>query len=332
MSPSARLWKCVLGPAAAVAVVAFLAAPVRAADPREKEASRLFFGGKYQEALAIYVDLVVDTSNPVYVCEIGRCYHRLGNLIEARRNVKECLSTAKLAAPKKRQYQGLLVEIDAAIAKNPDQAGGPASSTTAAAAAAAAAAAPVAVPPPAGSMPSAGPPTGAGAPPAGQQPYPGQPPGGAPYGQAPAGGPSGGPPPGQAPQGWQSGPYGQYGPPPASLQAGGQSGAGGRGWMKPTAYVAGAVGLLGVGAGAFSGLQARKKFDQVEKVYNDKVYENGKRLNMYQLIGYGVGAAGLGTAITLFILSPGSDETRVAATGGITLVAQPNGFGLAGRF
>src|SRR5687767_15719430 len=99
MSTCARFRSFLVAGAVAGAAL-LLAVPAQAADPREKEASRLFFNGKYQEALAVYVDLVVDTSNPQYVCEIGRCYHRLGNLVEARRNVKECLTPAKLTAPK----------------------------------------------------------------------------------------------------------------------------------------------------------------------------------------------------------------------------------------
>src|SRR5688572_26733807 len=93
-----RFRRVFLGCAAGLVLSFVAAAGAGAAPAREKEASRLFFSGKVQEALAIYVDLVVETANPIYMCEIGRCQQRLGHLVEARRNVRECLAAAKLTA------------------------------------------------------------------------------------------------------------------------------------------------------------------------------------------------------------------------------------------
>jgi hypothetical protein len=309
--------------AAGLWLLVWSAAPAAAAGSKEKDASRLFFSGKYQDALAIYVDLAVETSNPIYMCEIGRCHQRLGNLVEARRNVRECLAAARLTPAKKRQYQAVLAEIEAAASQAP-------------------AAAPAAVPPPAATEPpaaaSAAPPPAsplaAGAPAVGPASATASAsatpaaPAAAPLPPAPAAGPPATPAPA-----WDPGPYGQYGPPPASLRRGdvAPEAPGGGGWMRPTAFVAGAVGLLGVGAGVYAGLQAKQKFDDVVRVYDDAAYQDGKRWNRRQFIGYGVGAVGLGAAAILFLRSPAADGVA-AGPRGLALVVAPQGLGLAGSF
>jgi hypothetical protein len=300
-------------------VVSLLAAAGAHAAPaaKEKEASRLFFGGRFGEALAIYVDLAVETSNPIYMCEIGRCHQRLGNLIEARRNVSECLAAAKLTPAKKRQFQAVLAEIDAAAARAPVSA-----SSTPAATPGAPASDPLA-PSATGASPT--PPPPAAAPVAEAQPPAPVPPAAPPIPPQPT---------------WNPGPYGQYGPPPPThlQQRADAAPSGGGTWKRPTAYVAGAIGLLGVGAGVYSGLSAKKKFDQVVRVYDDEAYKQGKRFNTYQMIGYGVGAAGLGTALVLFLTSPGGGEaraptaTRATSARGLSLAVGHDGLALAGSF
>ena len=236
------------------------AAPAQAAPAaEEKDASRLFFGGKFQEALAIYVDLAVETANPIYMCEIGRCHQRLGNLVEARRNVRECLAAAKLTPAKKRQFQAVLAEIDAAAA--PSSRVGHCR------------------PPPPCRHP--------------RRPILWRP---------------RRPPPRrclQSPLRRQSAwrrPRARtipgtvartsgaacLGPRPLRpvRRAARPPAPGGRcrrrrvvaaGCGRP-AYVAGAVGLLGVGAGVYSGLTAKKKFDQVVRIYDDEAIPAGQAL------------------------------------------------------
>ncbi len=364
-----RLWLLSL---VAVATVS-TASAAHAASPRETEAAKLFFGGQYADALKIYVDLAVATGDPIYMCEIGRCYSRMGRLDDASRNIKDCLAQAKLTPKKKREFQALQTEIEAA--RKP-----------AAPVAAPVAAAPPAygTAPPAGYPPAAQPPQGypsaqQGYPPAGYPPA-GYPPAPAPgYGQAypqqqpgyppaaaqrpPTAAPSAPAltPPGPAvaptaagapPAGPWGQPQGQSAPvavdptagavPPPSVAAAGisrpaegeltgsapKSSSGGS-WMMPAAYVAGSVGVLGVLGGLGAGYMAKTKFDDVSKEYNDAKYKNGKTFNTLQYLGYGVGAAGIGAGIVLMILAPSSSER---AAGGVTFVASPESFGLAGTF
>jgi hypothetical protein len=322
-----------------------------AASPRETEAARLFFGGQYPEALKIYVDLAVATGDPVYMCEIGRCYHRMGKLEEASRNLRDCLTQAQLSPKKKREFQTLQTEVEAArkAAAPPQQ--------------------PIAaVPPgypPQAAPPPAGPPPGYGAPPPAyppQGPPPGYPPQGQAYpppGQPQAQGypPPGYPPapgapapgqPGAPPPGWGAQPSQPTGAPPAGVAAptelGGpgapvgnvgvgaqaQAPSQGGGWMKPAAFIAGGVGLVGVSVGAFSGYTANKKFDEVAKEYNENKEKNAKTYNQLQFVGYGLGALGLGAAVVLFILAPSSDEH--AAADRLQIIASPQSIGVAGRF
>ena len=300
-----------------------LASEAQAANPRETEAARLFLNGQYPDALKIYVDLAVATGDPAYMCEIGRCYSRMGKPEEASRNLRDCLSQAKLTPKKKREYQALQAEVEASRVAQP---AGP--------------------PPGYGARPPAGPPPG-------YQPAPGYPPppgyGAAPPpGYPPAQGPAyppnpnpaggqvaaGGPPPGYPPAGQLP-----AGAPPATagapadnqLNANSEPRAEHKGsWMTPTAYVVGGVGVLATAGGVVAGLLAKNKFDEVAKEYNDAKYKNGKTLNTLQYVGYGIGAAGIGTAIILLILAPSSSESHAAS--GVTVVASPTSVGLAGTF
>lgn len=108
------------------------------------------------------------------------------------------------------------------------------------------------------------------------------------------------------------------------------SAGGGGGWMKPTAYTVGTIGVLAAAGGAGAGYLAKSKFDKVEREYNESRYKNAKTYNLLQYVGYGVGAVGIGTAITLLILAPDSSDT--AANHNLNLVASPSTLGLAGTF
>lgn len=398
--------------------------PALAASPRETEAAKLFFAGKYPEALKIYVDLAVATGDPSYMCDIGRCNHRLGQLDEASKNLGDCLSQAKLAPKRRRDMLTLKGEIESArklaaggtgpaapVAGPPVVAGYPPAGPPPPSAARPPAAPPSppaygaapgypAPPPPYASQPGypprPNPPPGqpgrpgqapAGYPPpppgpgpgyAGQTPPPGYPPGGAGYPppgsappapgyapmpavgappQGPSAAPGGGAPPAGAAGGYPAGPYASGAaeppPPPPPPRVAGPSGAGagtrsapggndaalnsliehqdtGGGWMRPTAYTVGAIGVLAALGGAGAGFVAKSKFDDVEREYNDARYKNAKTYNLLQMVGYGVGAVGIGTAITLFALAP--DESRVAAAPRLNLIASPSSVGVAGRF
>jgi hypothetical protein len=342
--------------AAAVAITSSGGA-AQAANPRETEAAKLFFAGQYPEALKIYVDLAVATGDPSYMCEIGRCYSRMGKPEEASRNLRDCLSQATLTPKKKREFQALQTEVEAARAAN---AGPPAAAPVPPGAGGAGAPTPppgwtpAPAAPGAGGYPQGGPPPGY-APAAGQpaqppsQPLqpglPGQYPGAPP---PTAGGYAQGTNPGQAgaaagpPPGWTPAP-GQAMPPAGAAPAAGApadnalaSGSetrgsdGGGAWMTPVAYVAGSIGVLSAAGGVVAGLMAKSKFDEVGKEYNDAKYKNGKTLNTIQYIGYGLGAVGIGTAITFFLLAPSSSESHAQA--GFHLIASPDSIGVGGTF
>jgi hypothetical protein len=320
-----------------------LVSPARAADPRETAAARQFYAGRYEEALASYVDLAVTTRNPIYMCEIGRCHYRLGRSDEAARNLRDCLSQAKLAPKKRQEFRALLAEVESQA-----QAG-------------AAGQAPPAPPPAPGAPPAWAPPAGApsgpppgpppgypGAPqgaaqqvPGGPPPpaaYPGQPgvpqmpPPGAypPPGMQPGPGQAAAPPPGwgypqQPPPGGQ---YGPPGPPPGDVNAGMPPSGG----SKTGAFVVGGIGLAGLAAGGAFAYLANNAFSEVEREYNADKEKSGKTYNMLQFVGYGVGAAGLTTALILFLRS-GSDSSQAAAgSSGLALDIRPDGIGLRGRF
>jgi len=306
-----------------------LACPAQAASPKEKQATRLFLQGKYQEALDIYVDLAVSTSNPIWKCEIARCQRRLGNVRDARFNVSECLASAKLSPARRQGFEQLQAEIDAEIAGVPLGGAAPAAATP-----------PAPGPNTGGSAAGPGQPTaiepatpGQIGQPASGQPYPGQPPGwpGPPQGApAGAGAPAGNatpypPPPGDS--------MGQQ-PPNTNLYAApAASGDSEKGWMRPAAYVAGAVGITAAAGGALAGYYSQKKFDEVETQYNDARHDNAKKLNTFQFVGYGVGAVGLGAAVVLFLLEPDGEPSEGYAKGGLRLAPMgPAGLVVAGRF
>jgi hypothetical protein len=337
------------------AVVAGLAAgavapsPARAADAREKQAAKLFYGGKYEQALNVYIDLAASTGNAVYVCEIGRCYQKLGKTDEAIGNLRDCLSQAKLAPTKRAAYRSMLAELEAR--KQPAAAPAAPAAPTAPAAAAATPAArtPAAAPPPA----AASSPLAAGGVPAESPPgSPPVPPGylqGTPAAPAPVAAPAPTPAaplaaaaPAPAPAAAPGGPYAATPAPTPMLQPGQGAGAGpeaslaarpaaGGGRSNTAAYVIGGVGVAAAAGGVAFGLMARKTFDEVEKEFDADKEKTGKRYNLFQLVGYGVGAAGIGTAVVLLLSGGGADE-RAAGGRGLSVAVHPQGLSLSGRF
>ena len=309
-----------------VGAVAALGSAAWAADPRETQAARSFYAGKYEDALSAYVDLAASTGNPMYMCEIGRCQSRLGRNDEAVRNVRDCLAQAKLAPKKRTEFKALLTELESGRAGMPAAA------------------------PPAGAPPAWTPPPG--------QPAPGQPPPGYPpapppappagaYPPPPAGAPAAAPPPGaypppgapgapgQPPGGYAYPPPNQAGAmpppmgPPGAVDVNAAYPAQGGG-SKTGAYVIGGIGVVAGLAGAGLGYLAGSAFKDVEREYNADTEKKGKLFNTLQFVGYGLGAAGITTAIILMVRSGGSE--RAETPSGLALGVQPNGVVLQGSF
>jgi tetratricopeptide (TPR) repeat protein len=85
-----------------------LAAP----DPRNVEADRLFYLGKYQEALQLYEELASEKNSPAYLCNVGRCYARLGKPDEAIENMRACLAGANLDRNKRSEYETRIRDLE----------------------------------------------------------------------------------------------------------------------------------------------------------------------------------------------------------------------------
>jgi hypothetical protein len=303
----------------------FLAAggsPARAADPRETQAARNFYAGKYEDALSAYVDLAASTGNPIYMCEIGRCQSRLGRNDEAVRNLRDCLAQAKLLPKKRSEFKALLTDLESGRAAAPTAAppaGAPPAWTPPPGQPVAGQPPPGYPPPPPpappGGYPAQAPGTPAAAPPAGAYPPPGAPAAAAP----PAGGyaypPPGAMPPPMAPPG------------AVDMNAAYPTQGGG---SKTGAYIIGGVGLAAALAGAGLGYMANSAFNDVEREYNADTEKKGKLYNTLQFVGYGLGAAGITTAIILMVRSGGSE--RAEAPSGLAFGVQPNGVLLQGSF
>jgi hypothetical protein len=98
--------------------------------------------------------------------------------------------------------------------------------------------------------------------------------------------------------------------------------------LRPYAYAATAVGVVGLGAFGVFGLSSKKTHDellaacpggQCQSDEADRI-DRGKQQQLLANIGLGVGLAGLGAAVTLFLLEPSETETA--------FVISPFGIGL----
>ena len=96
---------------ASLFIVSVAAGTAVAADKRDTEAAKLFYEGNYEGAVKLFIALALETKNPAYMCNIGRCYARLGRVDDAINNIRDCLAQAKLDPRKRTEYQGQLDEL-----------------------------------------------------------------------------------------------------------------------------------------------------------------------------------------------------------------------------
>jgi len=314
--------------AAPLATVLVARGTARAADPaprastaaerqaRGEEAARNFMQGRYDEALATFLDLYIQSDGrPEYLRNIGRCQQKLKQYPRAIESFKDYLRRAKhLGADERKEVQGFIAEMEAEMKTTAAN-----GATAAVTAPAPAKAAPPATPPPAPAM-TATPPTAAApvfapaprpsptpvpaptpptayapAPPAGSppNPYAQQPPppsyGQPTYGPAPPpSGPATAPNPALAENGGLAGtPPSLAAPAPApappDLIAHGPEATAPTGHTSPLRIV-GIVSLVAAAAGAVGGtvalLQARSTFNDARNAGcpggNTKAYCNDK--------------------------------------------------------
>ena len=320
------------------------AGSARAADPaphastaaerqaRGEEAARNFVLGRYEEALATYLDLYIQSDGrPEYLRNIGRCQQKLKQYPRAIESFKDYLKRARhLSADERKEVQGFIADIEGQIKEDAKVGNG---ATPAVAAVPAIKPAPPATSPPQSTTPAAPPPAPAPAPPtqgsypapappATAQPWPAaQPPlaTAAPgYGQQP--------PPSPAPS--PNPPLAYNGGPPPSLAAPAPAPAppdlvtrpteatGGETHTSPLRIV-GIVSVVAAGAaaagGTFALLSARSTFDDAQKNgcpgANSKTYCDSKAnavdsANTLSKIFF-VGAGLLGIAgITMIVAAP----------------------------
>ena len=318
-----------------------VAGSARAADPaphastaaerqaRGEEAARNFVLGRYEEALATYLDLYIQSDGrPEYLRNIGRCQQKLKQYPRAIESFKDYLKRARhLSADERKEVQGFIADIEGQIKEDARAGNGatpatttppaikpapPATSPSTSAAVSAPTSAPA--PPAPGYLAPA--PAGTAQPrPAPQPPLATAAPG---YGQQP--------PPSPAP--WPNPPLAYNGGPPPSLAAPAPAPAppelvtrspeatGGETHTSPLRIV-GIVSVVAAGAaaagGTFALLSARSTFDDAQKNgcpgANSKTYCDSKAnavdsANTLSKIFF-VGAGLLGIAgITMIVAAP----------------------------
>ena len=122
-----------------------VAGSARAADPaphtstaaerqaRGEEAARNFVLGRYEEALATYLDLYIQSDGrPEYLRNIGRCQQKLKQYPRAIESFKDYLKRARhLSADERKEVQGFIADIEGQI-KEDAKAGNGATPATAA--------------------------------------------------------------------------------------------------------------------------------------------------------------------------------------------------------
>lgn len=107
-------------------------------------------------------------------------------------------------------------------------------------------------------------------------------------------------------------------------------------------WIVGGVGIVALGAGAFFGLQAKKKEDDLNASCRNGVCPNSKKsleddskqAALFSNIGFGVGIAAVGTAIVLLAIGGGKSEKKAAIAKPIHLVpsADARGVSVLGNF
>jgi len=127
----------------AAALVVIAAAPAAAADPkaappgagastpaerqaRGEEAAKAFMLGRYDEALATYLDLYIKSNQRLeYLRNIGRCQQKLKQYDRATESFKEYLRRGgkHLSADERKEIQGFITEMETAQANERGGAG-----------------------------------------------------------------------------------------------------------------------------------------------------------------------------------------------------------------
>jgi len=106
------------------------------------------------------------------------------------------------------------------------------------------------------------------------------------------------------------------------------------------AYVAGGVGVAGIGAGVVAGILANKKYDVAENDCANRICIQGsegssaldafRTLRMVSSVSYGVGAAGIAAGVVIWLTA--SDETEAGQVGTIEPWGNANTAGIRGTF
>ncbi len=246
---------------------------------RGEEAARNFVQGRYEEALATFLDLYIQSDGrPEYLRNIGRCQQKLKQYPRAIESFKDYLRRGRhLSADERKEVQGFISEMEAAMANGAAPAPAPAVAAPAIKPAPPATSPPPAAAPapPAQAYLAPAPPAPASSPapswpPAPQPPAPSAAPA---YGQQPPpGGPAPAPNPtvaynvGASPSPSLAAPAPAPAAPDLVTRAPEASGA--QAHMRPLRVV-GIVSLVAAGAGAVGGtlalLSARSTFDDARK-------------------------------------------------------------------
>lgn len=110
--------------------------------------------------------------------------------------------------------------------------------------------------------------------------------------------------------------------------------------IPPLAYVAGGVGVVGIGAGVVTGLLANKKYDEAEQLCENHHCPEGaagldavhgfRTLRMVSSVSYGIGAVGIAAGVVLWLTGVGDDEP--SQTGSIEPWGTTKTAGIRGRF
>lgn len=346
-SPRQRLLAGVLVALTTLAVpVASVAAPAE----RDRQAGQLFYEGRYEEALKIYIELAFETKRPEYMCNIGRCYARLGRIDEAIHNMRDCLAQAPLDARKRAEYETHVRALEAQrsqggaapVPSTPIYPGGAPSAPPAQGQANApsvpATAGPSTPAAPGSVAPGQGwPPVASGAPPYPQTPAPGgYPAPGAGYPQAgppaAAPGPYYGANPSYGPTGaYPTGPVVPPGPaaaPPAVVQEKAGKPRKRKRLLPFASYVTGGVGLVAVTAGVAFGLQSKGIYDDLAVRFDPDREREAKRANTAQIVSYAVGGVALATAAVIAIVAGRQPDDPAA----VALMADGQSAGWSWRF
>jgi hypothetical protein len=108
--------------------------------------------------------------------------------------------------------------------------------------------------------------------------------------------------------------------------------------LRIAAYVAGGVGVLGLGAFTFFGLKSNSTYNSLQSdchgpcpASRSNDISSGKSQQTIANVGLIVGAVGVATGVTLFILSSGKHESSSPAPSA-ALVASPTWLGVKGAF